>query len=71
MGHQIPELDPMASLVLGDRQTMEKEAMLEAQRLVERVAGSEDHKATARRGVEGMLGEFYRGIDWHVSVRWK
>jgi len=62
---------PMASLILGDRSAMEKEAMLEAQRLIERVAGSEDHKATARRGVEGMLAEFYRGVGWHVSVQWK
>ena len=62
---------PLASLLLGDRRAMEKEAMLEAQRLVERVAGSDDHKATARHGVEGMLGEFYRGVGWHVSVQWK
>lgn len=62
---------PMASLILGDRSAIEKEAMLEAQRLIERVAGSEDYKATARRGVEGMLAEFYRGVGWHVSVQWK
>lgn len=62
---------PMASLLLGDRTAMEKQAMLEAQRLIERVAKSEEYKSTARRGVEGMLGEFYRGVDWHVSVRWK
>jgi Protein of unknown function (DUF4230) len=62
---------PLASQFLGDRPAMEKQAMLEAQRLVERVAGSEDYKATARRGVEGMLGEFYRGVGWQVSVRWK
>src|SRR4051812_15292381 len=34
---------PMASLILGDRQAMEREAMLEAQRLVERVAGSDGY----------------------------
>jgi hypothetical protein len=62
---------PMASTLLGDRTAMEKQAMLEAQQLVERVAGSEDYKTTARRGVEGMLGEFYRGVGWQVSVRWK
>jgi hypothetical protein len=62
---------PLASMLLGDRPAMGKQAMLEAQRLVERVAGSEDYKATARRGVEGMLGEFYRGVGWQVSVRWK
>src|SRR4051794_11835179 len=62
---------PMASLILGDRQAMEREAMLEAQRLVERVAGSDDYVATARHGAEGMLGEFYRGIDWQVSVQWE
>ncbi len=62
---------PMASALLGDRQTMEKQAMLEAQQLVERVASSEDYRATARRGVEAMLAEFYRGVGWYVSVRWK
>ncbi len=62
---------PMASMLLGDRQTMEKQAMLEAQQLVERVASSEDYKSTARRGVEAMLAEFYRGVGWYVSVRWK
>ena len=46
---------PLASLILGDRAAMEKEAMLEAQQLIERVAGSDDHQATARHGVEGML----------------
>ena len=60
---------PMASLLLGDRTAMEKQAMLEAQRLIERGAGSDDNKATARQGVEGMLGEFYRGVGWHVSVQ--
>jgi hypothetical protein len=62
---------PMASVILGDRPAMEKEAMLEAQRLIERVASSDDYKSTARRGVEGMLGEFYRAVGWYVSVRWK
>jgi hypothetical protein len=62
---------PMASAVFGDRQAIEKQAMLEAQRLVERVAGSEDHQARARHGVEGTLGELYRGLGWHVSVQWK
>ena len=46
----------MAGLILGDRPAMEKQAMLEAQRLVERAAGTEDNKAAARQGVEGMLG---------------
>ena len=50
---------PMASMFLGDRQAMEKQAMLEAQRLVERVAGSEEYKATARhrarRDARGVL----------------
>jgi hypothetical protein len=62
---------PLASLVLGDRTAMEKQAMLQAQQLVERAAGSEDNKATARQGVEGMLTEFYRAVGWHISVQWK
>ena len=45
--------------------------MLQAQQLVERASGSDDNKATARQGVEGMLGEFYRAVGWHVSVHWK
>jgi hypothetical protein len=62
---------PMAGAILGGRQGMEKQAMLEAQRLVERVASSEEYRSTARRGVDGVIGEFYRGVNWHVSVRWK
>jgi len=62
---------PMASLLLGNRTAMEKQAMLQAQQLVERAAGSDDNKATARQGVEGMLTEFYRAVGWHISVRWK
>ena len=61
----------MASTLLGDRATMEKQAMHEAQLLIERVASSEDYKSTARQGVEGMLAEFYRGVGWHVSFQWK
>ena len=45
--------------------------MLEAQRLIERAAGSDDNMATARQGVEGMLAEFYRGVGWQVTVQWK
>ena len=62
---------PMASTILGDKLAMERQAMLEAQRLVERVASAEDYKETARRGVAGMLSEFYRGVEWRVSVQWK
>jgi hypothetical protein len=61
---------PLASLVLGDRTEMEKQAMLQAQQLVERASGSDDNKATARQGVEGMLTEFYRAVGWHISVQW-
>jgi hypothetical protein len=38
---------------------------------VERAAGTEDNAATARQGVESLLAEFYRGVGWQVSVRWK
>ena len=62
---------PLASLVLGDRTTMEKEAMLQAQQLVERAAGSDSNKTTARQGVASMLAEFYHAVGWHVSVQWK
>jgi hypothetical protein len=62
---------PVAGSLLGDRPAMEKQAMLEAQRLVERAASTEDFMASARQGVEGMLGEFYRGVGWRVAVRWK
>ena len=71
MGYQVTKLDPLASLILGDRTAMEKQAMLQAQQLVERAAGSDDNKATARQGVEGMLTEFYRAVGWHISVQWK
>jgi hypothetical protein len=60
-----------ASLVLGDRIALEKQAMLQAQQLVERAAGSDDNQAAARQGVEGMLSEFYRAVGWHISVEWK
>jgi hypothetical protein len=62
---------PMAGSLLGDRSAMEKQAMLEAQRLVERAASTEVFMASARQGVEGVLAEFYRGVGWRVSVRWK
>jgi hypothetical protein len=62
---------PLAGAILGDRQALEKQAMLEAQRLVERAAATDENKAAARQGVEGMLAEYYRGVGWKVSVRWK
>jgi hypothetical protein len=62
---------PLASMILGDRTAMEKQAMLRAQQLVERASGSDDNKAAARQGVEGMLSEFYRAVGWHISVQWK
>ena len=71
MGHQVPQLDPAGRLLLGDRRAIEQQAMREAQRLVERAAGTDDNKAAARQGVEGMLAEFYRAVGWQVSVQWK
>jgi hypothetical protein len=62
---------PLAGAILGDRQALEKQAMLEAQGLVERAAGTDENKAAARQGVEGMLARFYRGVGWQVSVRWQ
>jgi hypothetical protein len=62
---------PLASLLLGDRTAMEKQAMLQAQQLVERAASSQDHAETARRGVQGMLTELYHGVGWNVSIQWK
>ena len=62
---------PLASLVLGDRTAMEKQAMLQAQQLVERAAGSDSHKTTARQGAASMLVDFYQAVGWHVSVQWK
>ena len=62
---------PLAGSLLGDRRAIEEQAMREAQRLVERAAGTEDNKAAARQGVESMLSEFYRAVGWQVSVRWK
>ena len=62
---------PLAGSLLGDRRAIEEQAMRQAQRLVERAAGTEDNAATARRGAEGMLAEFYRAVGWRVSVRWR
>ncbi|WP_148591015.1 DUF4230 domain-containing protein [Aquisphaera giovannonii] len=62
---------PLAGALLGDRGAMEGRAMLEAQRLVERAASSDDFATSAREGVEGLLQEFYRGVGWRVAVRWK
>jgi hypothetical protein len=62
---------PLGSLVLGDRTAMEKQAMLQAQQLVERAAGSDSHKTTARQGAASMLADFYHAVGWHVSVQWK
>jgi hypothetical protein len=62
---------PLAGALLGDRRAIEEQAMRQAQRLVERAAGTEENAATARRGVESMLAEFYHAVGWQVSVRWK
>jgi hypothetical protein len=61
----------MASAILGDRQAMEKQAMLEAQQLIERAASAEEYKKVARRGIQGMLAELYGGVGWVVSIQWK
>jgi hypothetical protein len=62
---------PMASVILGDRQAMEQQAMVEAQQLIERAASTEDYKETARHGIQGMLAELYGGVGWNVSIQWK
>jgi hypothetical protein len=62
---------PLAGSLLGDHRALEEQAMREAQRLVERAANTAENAATARRGAEGMLAEFYRAVGWQVSVRWK
>jgi hypothetical protein len=62
---------PLASMLLGDRPAMEKQAMLQAQQLVERATGSEENRATACQGVVGMLTEFYRAVGWSITVQWK
>jgi hypothetical protein len=62
---------PLVGSLLGDRRAIEQQAMQEAQRLVERAAGSDSHKTTARQGVASMLAEFYQAVGWHVSVQWK
>src|SRR4051794_19067313 len=62
---------PMASAILGDRQAMEKQAMLEAQQLIERAASADEYKDAARRGIQGMLAELYGGVGWNVSIQWK
>jgi Protein of unknown function (DUF4230) len=62
---------PLASTILGDRQAMEKQAMLEAQQLIERAASADEFKEAARRGIQGMLAELYGGVGWNVSVEWK
>ena len=62
---------PLVSLVLGDRTAMEKQAMVQAQQLVERAAGSDSHKTTARQGAASMLADFYHAVGWQISVQWK
>jgi hypothetical protein len=62
---------PLASTILGDRQAMEQQAMLEAQQLIERAASADEYKEAARRGIQGMLAELYGGVGWNVSVQWK
>jgi hypothetical protein len=62
---------PLAAAVLGDREAMERGAMREAQRLVERAASSSDYRETARRDIEGTLKEFYGQVGWTITVQWK
>ena len=71
MGHQVPKLDPDGQLLLGDRQAMEKQAMLEAQQLIERAAGRT--RTRRRRGAawKECSPSSIGGVGWHVSVQWK
>jgi hypothetical protein len=62
---------PLASLILGDRSAMERQAMLEAQQLIERAASADEYMEAARRGIQGMLAELYGGVSWNVSIQWK
>lgn len=62
---------PLASLILGNREQLEQEAMREAQQLVERAAAAPEHIELARRDCEIALREFYRQVDWQVQIDWK
>lgn len=62
---------PLAGSVLGDQKTLEQQAMMQAQLLVERAASVPEHLETARRDVEGSIKEFYGQVDWRVEVKWK
>lgn len=66
---------PLTSLILGNKERLQREAMREAmreaQQLVERVAAAPEHIEMARRDFESALHEFYRQVDWEVQIDWK
>lgn len=62
---------PFAGTFLGDRRTLEQQAMIEAERLIKRAASSDENIEDAKRGAEDFLREFYNNVDWNVSVQWK
>jgi hypothetical protein len=61
---------PLASMIIGDRTTMEKQAMLQAQQLVERAAKSHENMAMARQSAEAVMVELFGALGWQISVRW-
>jgi hypothetical protein len=54
----------------GDGDKLRDEVMREAQRLVAKVAASEEYLNQSKTATEAIIAEFYAEIGWSVTVRW-
>jgi Protein of unknown function (DUF4230) len=55
----------------GEPDALRDEAMLNAQRLVELAAGSDDHIRQAKASAAKVMSSLYRALDWNVKVEWE
>lgn len=60
----------MPVMLVRDDGSLRDRAMLEAQRLVEKVAAAEDYVRAAQRQTEVILGGFHGQAGWTVEVVW-
>lgn len=54
----------------GDPDYLRDEAMRQAQRVIQRVTGSEENVDAAKKSAERLIREIYRMVGWEVAVEW-
>lgn len=60
---------PFVGDLIGDKKALREKAMLGAQKLIEEAASKTEFKEKAQRDTEGILKEFYRKVDWTITVK--